>query len=87
MGHSLVSLRDIEGEGFDFKGPEFSELSNHICAMANTSGGYIVLGIGEDRNVETDHFIGFKKKSFHGTKFNITSGKSTLTLKSLLISY
>ena len=24
---------------------------------------------------------------FHGTKFNITSGKSRLTLKSLLISY
>lgn len=32
--------------------------------MANTSGGYIVLGIDEDKNVETGYFIGFKKKGF-----------------------
>ena len=39
-------------------------LSNHICAMANTSGGYIALGIDGNKNVKTDYFIGFKKKGF-----------------------
>jgi predicted HTH transcriptional regulator len=62
--NSLISLKDIESYGFDFKGIEFSELSHHICAMANTSGGYIVLGIDEVKNKETDHFIRFEKKGF-----------------------
>ena len=62
--NSLVSLRNIESEGFEFKGPEFKELSHHICAMVNTSGGYIALGVGETRNVKTDHFIGFEKNGF-----------------------
>ena len=47
--NSLIQILSIESENFDFKGSEFNkksdELYNDICAMANTSGGYIVLGI------------------------------------------
>ena len=38
--NSLVNLRDIESETFDFKGPDFKELVNHFCAFANYSKGF-----------------------------------------------
>jgi predicted HTH transcriptional regulator len=61
---SLICLNDIESEGFDFKGKKISQLCNHFCAMANTSGGYIVLGIDDVKNEKND-FIGFKKNGFN----------------------
>jgi predicted HTH transcriptional regulator len=56
--NKLVTLRDIERESFDFKGPKFQDLSDHICAMANTAGGYLVLGIDENKNATTGYLIG-----------------------------
>jgi predicted HTH transcriptional regulator len=38
-------------------------LSNHICAMANTSGGYITLGIDGNKNVKTDYSSGSIKRA------------------------
>jgi predicted HTH transcriptional regulator len=50
---SLLPILSIESETFDFKGHDFNKRSDELycdfCAMANTSGGYIVLGIDEER--------------------------------------
>lgn len=43
----LIAYPDIESEMFDFKGARLSELKIRICAMANTSGGILALGIEE----------------------------------------
>ena len=59
----LVQLRDIEGETFDFKGTKLSGLEEHICAMANTSGGQIVLGVDEITD-SSGNLLGFKKMGF-----------------------
>jgi Putative DNA-binding domain len=77
----LVNLKDIESEEFDFKGPEYRELANHICAMANTSGGYLVLGIDENKNEKTNYFIGFKKKGFKvGEEKNVETQINNATI-------
>lgn len=60
--NELIKLRDIESERFDFKGKKITDLSNHLCAFANTHGGHIVLGIDEIKNKEI--LIGFKKNGF-----------------------
>jgi predicted HTH transcriptional regulator len=54
---SLLNIPESESEKLDFK-LEVTDLTRHICAMANTSGGFIVLGIEES---ETGSFkkIGF----------------------------
>jgi predicted HTH transcriptional regulator len=45
---SLIKLRDIERETFDFKGVDFKKLYEHFCAFANYPvSGIIVLGIDE----------------------------------------
>ncbi len=59
----LLPLPNIESEEFDFKS-EISELDEHICAMANTSGGIIVLGIGENKSKDGTFLLGFKKIGF-----------------------
>ena len=41
---------------------DIGELDQFLCAMANTSGGTIVLGVGENKNGKT--LIGFKKEPF-----------------------
>lgn len=50
---SLKQILSIESETFDFKEhrsiEKNGELYKDICAIANTLGGYIVLGIGEDK--------------------------------------
>ena len=59
----LVSLRDIESERFDFKGPDFKELANHFCAFANYFGGQMVLGVKEEKR--NGFLVGFKKVGFN----------------------
>ena len=66
----LIKILSIESENFDFKGTElnknYDELYNDICAMANTSGGHIVLGIGEEKAPD-GRLIRFVKQGFrHG---------------------
>jgi predicted HTH transcriptional regulator len=61
----LIKLKDIEGVNFDFKSKDFSQgkgLVNHICAMSNVIGGYIVLGVDEHK--ENGELIRFKKNGF-----------------------
>jgi predicted HTH transcriptional regulator len=48
-------------ENFDFK-TSIKDLDIHICAMANTSGGYLVLGVDEHKS--GDHLLGFKLIGF-----------------------
>ena len=63
--NKLVKLRDVESEGFDFKDRNVNKedkLSMHLCAMANTHGGFIVLGIREIKN--NGFLTGFEKRGF-----------------------
>ena len=66
--NELIQLRDIESETFDFKtvvegnNPVPSDLYQDICAMANTDGGYLVLGIEEIR--DNGKVVGFRKVGF-----------------------
>lgn len=59
---ALTKLRDIESEDFDFKGTDMKNLANHLCVFANTHGGYLVLGVDEEKN--NDVLLGFKKNGF-----------------------
>jgi hypothetical protein len=43
----LINFPAVESETFDFKGARLNGLEIHICAMANTSGGILALGIEE----------------------------------------
>lgn len=66
----LTKILSIESETFDFKGTDlnkkYDELYNDICAMANTSGGHIVLGVGEVK-APAGSLIRFVKQGFrHG---------------------
>lgn len=62
----LLSILSIEGETFDFKGdilkPNY-ELYNDFCAMSNSLGGFLVLGINE-RKAPNGHLICFEKEGF-----------------------
>jgi Putative DNA-binding domain len=63
----LIKLRDIERETFDFKGPEFEKLYEHLCAFANyPGGGIIVLGIKPIKPKKI--VIGFRKVGFRSKK-------------------
>ncbi len=71
--NQLIKLRDIESEDFDFKGTDMKNLANHLCAFANTHGGYLVLGIDEEKN--NDVLIGFKKNGFKKEKEDHTKNE------------
>ncbi len=59
----LLKVRDVESAEFDFKGRcTLNDLSKHLCAMANTQGGFIVLGIDEKK--KDQHLIEFSKNGF-----------------------
>jgi Putative DNA-binding domain len=64
---SLLPILSIESETFDFKGHDFNKRSDELycdfCAMANTSGGYIVIGIDEEKAPD-GKIIRFIKKGF-----------------------
>lgn len=61
--NELVKLSDIESETFDFKS-EPTDLHTHICAMANTNGGFLVLGINEIKSSDGRKIISFERKGF-----------------------
>ncbi|MDH3203904.1 MAG: ATP-binding protein [Nitrosopumilus sp.] len=71
--NELIKLRDIESEDFDFKGIDMKDLANHLCAFANTHGGYLVLGIDEDKN--NDKLLGFRKNGFKKEKEDHTKNE------------
>ena len=61
--NELIKYPNIESETFDFK-KEPSELDEHICAMANTMGGILVLGISQVKSKDGKRIIRFKKSGF-----------------------
>ncbi len=70
--NELVKYKDIESETFDFKGVEINQLYLHICAMANTSGGFIVLGVDEVKGKDGKTLVGFRKVGFkHGREDHV----------------
>lgn len=72
--NKLLLLRDIESDAFDFKGVDFGDLSVHLCAMANNSGGILVLGIDENKTPD-GHLLGFKKTGFDTGKEDSVANK------------
>jgi len=63
----LIKYVDIESETFDFK-KEPNKLYEDICAIANTKGGFLVLGISEKRSKDKKRIIGFHKVGFKDGK-------------------
>ena len=69
----LIKIPDIESETFDFK-KEPNELEEHICSMANTRGGVLVLGIAQIDSEDGTRIIRFEKKGFpRGSEETITN--------------
>jgi len=78
----LIQYVGIESDTLDFK-KEANKLEEHICAMANTKGGYIVLGINQIKSKDGKKIIRFEKKGFtHGKEDNI---KNDITNHVLLL--
>lgn len=69
----LIAYRDIESDVFDFKG-ELNELDQHLCAMANSGGGTLVLGVDEEK-AANGYLIKFKKRGFNKGEENATENK------------
>jgi hypothetical protein len=63
----LMKFPDIESDVFDFKS-DINKLYEDICAMANTNGGFIVLGISEKQSNDDQKIISFKKEGFENGK-------------------
>jgi len=61
--NELTKYVGIESDTFDFK-KEPNELEEHICAMANTKGGYLVLGIEQIKSEDGKRTIRFEKHGF-----------------------
>lgn len=59
----LIEYTGIESDTFDFK-KEANELEEHICAMANTKGGHLALGIEQIKSDDGTTTIRFKKTGF-----------------------
>lgn len=67
----LIQYVGIESDTFDFK-KEPNQLEEHICALANTKGGHIVLGIEQINSKDDKHIIRFEKYGFaQGSEDNI----------------
>lgn len=60
--NELLKIVNVESETLEFKGQDFRSLTKHFCAMANSSGGYIVLGIEQDKSGNKFVKNGFDKK-------------------------
>lgn len=61
--NELIKYLDIESETFEFK-QGANDLETHISAMANTNGGFLILGIEEVRNQGSSKIIEFRKVGF-----------------------
>lgn len=62
--NEVIKYVDIESETLDFK-KEPNKLFKHICAMANTSGGFLVLGINQIKSDDGKTILRFEKTGFH----------------------
>lgn len=60
---NLLNIPSVESETFDFKEARIGDLAVHICAMANTASGILVLGVEEDRS-PSNQLLGFKKNGY-----------------------
>lgn len=58
----IISFSSIESETLEIK-ESLTDLTRHICAMANTSGGIIILGIKEEKDADKK-ITGFTKTGF-----------------------
>ena len=64
--NELIKFVGIESNDFDFK-KEPNELEQHICAMANSDGGFLILGITQILSNDKKRIIRFEKRGFaHG---------------------
>ena len=59
----LIKFVDIESETLDFK-KKPNELDQHICSMANTKGGFLILGVGQEKSKDGKKIIRFTKNGF-----------------------
>ena len=66
----IVECR-LENQQIDFKAPQNwnligrpgrAKLARHAIAMANTLGGYVVIGVGEDANGTPNQYIGMSEE-------------------------
>ena len=80
--NELTKYVGIESDTFDFK-KEPNELEEHVCAMANTRGGYLVLGIEQIKSEDGKRTIRFEKRGF--TSGSEDSLKNRITSSVLLI--
>lgn len=60
---NLIKLRDAESENMDFK-EKISDLARHISAFANTTGGFLILGIAPIKDTIHKTISGYKKIGF-----------------------
>lgn len=61
--NELVKYSSIESERLDLKS-EINDLQNHISAMANSSGGFLILGIKELKSENGKVILGYEKIGF-----------------------
>lgn len=61
--NELIKFRDAESENLDFK-QEIKDITKDICAFANTTGGFLVFGIGAIKNSSDKTVLGYKKIGF-----------------------
>ena len=80
---SLLLILSIEGDTFDFKGnildKRFEEIYNDFCAMSNSLGGTMVLGIREDKAPDGT-LIRFAKEGFDIGEEDIVNQKIASSL-------
>jgi len=72
----LTKFVGIESETFDFK-KESNELEEHICAMANTQGGILILGVEQIKSKDRTKTIRFEKRGFSHGKEDLEKNKVT----------
>ena len=60
---NLIKFRDAESENLDFK-EEIADLTKHISAFANTTGGFLILGISPIKDTLNKTISGYKKIGF-----------------------
>jgi hypothetical protein len=59
--NGLLKIVNVESETLEFKGRDFHSLVDLLCAMANSSGGSVILGIEQDKASSTFVKSGFDR--------------------------